>query len=179
MKLKKRLLVGLAVIVGVMFVSGVSVYAATNYGSSSDPLVTLSYLTDKFKPELEEEIASGLSGQADGYSAELADKVQDLQADVDALSGSAVPSVDTFSVVALDEGDVITCKVGAELLLRIGTAEAYGPDSPALVDTTYGSTLSSGSEMTKNHMYMVSIEGNGMKATSFVKVLVRGDYTVS
>jgi len=179
MKLKKKLLTGLAILVGIVFVSGVSIYAATNYGSSSDPLVTVSYLENKFTPELKKEIESGTAGQAGGYTAELADKVQQLQKQVDALSGSASPSVDTFSVVALDEGQTLTCKVGAELLLRIGTAVAYGPDDPSLVDTTYGSTLSSGGAMAKNHMYMVTIADNGMKATSFVKVLVRGSYTIN
>ena len=40
-------------------------YAATNAGSSSDPLVTLSYLTQVFTPDMEEDMEAMVSEKAD------------------------------------------------------------------------------------------------------------------
>jgi hypothetical protein len=79
--------------------------------------------------------------------------------------------------VTLNKGQTLTCGIGAEILLRTGTATGAG-SAPALVDSTTGSTLSSGGAVTANHMYMVSIQGNGLKATSSVKVMVRGSYVI-
>jgi hypothetical protein len=45
---------------------------------------------------------------------------------------------------------------------------------------TGGGTLNSGGSLTANHLYLVTIEGGGLKATaSTVMVLIRGPYTVS
>jgi hypothetical protein len=48
------------------------------------------------------------------------------------------------------------------------------------VDTTAGGCLDSGGSLSANHLYLVTIDGGGLKATaSTVKVLARGSYTVS
>jgi hypothetical protein len=84
-----------------------------------------------------------------------------------------------FTLVTLSRGQTVSCAVGTELLLRIGTAQAAGASAPALVDSTDGTTLTAGQALTANHMYMVTIQGNGFKATAdTVKVLIRGDYLI-
>ena len=72
------------------------------------------------------------------------------------------------------------CLVGCDILLRIGSPSASGPDSPVLVDTTEGTTLENGGVLVKNHLYMATIVNNGLTATADVtKVLISGEYTIS
>ena len=156
MKKNKKLTIILSVILAVAVIAGVSAYAASVYGTSSDPLITLSYLNETLTPKLLEQ-----------FKAELDSAVNELNA------GSS------FNVVTLTRDQVLTGGVGCEIMLRVGTAVCSATDSPGLVDTTGGSTLDNGGSLMKNHLYMVTIAGGGIKATAdTVKVLVRGSYTV-
>lgn len=178
MSWKKRTLIGLAVLVGVAFVSTVSILAATSLGSQNDPLVTLGYLTNKFKPAMLEEVDAKVKTESARLEAELDKKIAAYESDVKSAMTNAGVDVDMFELVTLSNGQTITCSVGGELLLRVGTAQGTGSE-PALVNSTTGSTLSAGGALVVNNMYMVTIEGNGIKATAdAVKVLIRGDYTI-
>lgn len=157
---KKKLRIWICAVIAVALIAGASVYAATTYGTKDDPLVTKSYLDDTLTPELmaqfKTQLNSALAAQQSGSTAE-----------------------GTFEVVTLSKGQTLTGKVGCEILLRIGTAAVAASSSPGLVDTTSGGTLDSGGALTANHLYMVSIAGNGVKATAAaVKVLVSGSYTI-
>ena len=73
----------------------------------------------------------------------------------------------------------IMLTLGVEIMLRIGSAEACGEDWPALIDTTTSQSVGEGTDLVTNHMYMVTISGCGIRATSdTVKVIMRGDYTI-
>ncbi len=180
MKLKKKLLIGLAVVVAVAFISGVSILAASTFGTSSDPLITLSYLTNKLKPEILAEVGTDIDAVESSLTAELDAKISSFQADIDAQSGETSGNTTaSFTLVTLTQNQTVQCSVGTELLLRIGTASAAG-SSPAMIDSTSGTTLIAGDAVETNHMYMVTIQGNGITATSgTVKVLIRGSYTIS
>jgi len=105
-----------------------------------------------------------------------------LEAQLKASGGSsqsATNTTDRFHVVTLSRGQTVSCSVGAEIMLRVGTANGTGT-APALVDYTSGATLASGTALTTNHLYLVTIEGNGVKATAdTVRVLIRGNYKVA
>ncbi len=48
------------------------------------------------------------------------------------------------------------------------------------MDTTAGSTVTSGTALSANHLYLVTIEGNGFTATADgTAVLISGGYTLS
>ena len=65
-------------------------------------------------------------------------------------------------------------------MLRIGTASCVSPSNPGLIDETSGGTLNNSGALVQNHLYMMTIEGRGVKATAAtVKVLVRGGYTIA
>jgi hypothetical protein len=181
MSRKKKLLITLGVIVAVAFISGVSILGATTFGTTNDPLVTLSYLTQKLKPQIMAEVSAEISAAQASLQPSLDAKVNEFKANIDAKLGASPGTTtesDTFTLVTLSKNQTLSCAVGTELLLRIGTATATG-SAPALVDSTTGSTLSSGGALAANHMYMVTIQDNGIKATTnTVKVLVRGTYTV-
>ena len=169
----KKMLIALAVLVAVALVSGLTTMAVTNYGSRSDPLVTLSYIEDTLTPAIMDKV----NGSIDAKAKELEESFSEIVSQ--SASGGSQQS--GFSVLTLSNGQTVTCDVGVEIMLRIGSAVSSGPDRPRLVDETDGSSLmDANSALKANHMYMVTIRGNGIKATANnTKVLIRGSYTVS
>ena len=147
-------------------------------GTQEDPFITLNYLNNNFRPQIMDEvrgIEQELSSAIDAKIAELEARLQSGQGTSSQTPGSA----DRFSVVTLSRGQTLTCSVGAEIMLRIGSATGVG-SAPALVNYTDGEALSAGTALTANHMYLVTIEGNGVRATAdTVRVLVRGSYRIS
>jgi len=161
---KKKTVFILSIGLALIIAAGIGAYAASNYGSSSDPLVTLSYLKDKLTPELMNQFDQ---------------KLDVAVSELEALIGSGY-TADTYKVVTLNKGQAIKGSVGCEILLRIGSAKVSAASSPGLVDLTSGGTLNNGSSLTANHLYLVTIEGNGVTATeSSTRVLVRGSYVIS
>ena len=162
MKNNRLVLILAFVLVAVVF-AGVGAYAASTLGTQSDPLVTLSYVNERLYPQLVDKI----SEEADRAAEEVRQSVSQ--------SGG---STDTYSVVSLSSGQKLLGQVGCEILLRIGSAAVSAADTPGLIDMTDASSLNNGSALKQNHLYMVTIGGNGIKATSAVKVIVRGDYSI-
>ncbi|HHU22694.1 MAG TPA: hypothetical protein GXZ52_04645 [Clostridiales bacterium] len=161
---KKKTLVILSVVLALIIAAGIGAYAASNYGTSDDPLITLSYLDNKLTPDLMKQFDL---------------KLDSTVAELEALIGSG-SSADTYKLVTLNKGQVIKGSVGCEILLRIGSAKVSAASTPGLVDLTSGGTLNNGSALTSNHLYLVTIEGHGISATeSSTKVLVRGSYVMS
>ena len=139
-------------------------------GDQSDPLVTLSYLTEKFLPDLEKSTQE----KADAKSAELT-KQFEQRAGQSGTGGSA-----SYQVVTLSAGQRMNLGLGAEVMLRVGSATAGAAVNPALVDTTSGGNLNSGGALVQNHLYMATMTDHYITAGgSTVKVLVRGSYTLS
>ena len=150
-------------VVAVFAVLSVTAFAAEP-GSSKDPLVTLSYLEDVFFDKIMDEVDE-----------RIAERNKDIAKEVTGTSGGG----DTFSVVTLSEGQVLTGEIGCEVMLRVGMAACTSPSAPGLIDQTNASTLNNGGSLQQNHMYMMTIEDRGVKATSgTVKVLVRGSYII-
>ena len=146
----------------------ISVAAAGTAGSSSDPLVTLSYLNEKFLPELMTRVDEKLAARTDTASKELRAQVD---ADIKRLEekygsqtsneGASVGTVDSFAVVTMTNGQVLYGAIGCEVMLRVGTASVVSPSSPGLIDSTGGTTLDNGAGLTKNHLYMMTISDCG------------------
>lgn len=170
-----------AAVLTLLAVSGAITVAATQ-GSQTDPLVTLSYLTDVFTPSVltqvdtqteqsRQDYVDKLDASVSGYSTQMEELLG-------GLSGSEGQSSAAFSVVDLAQGQKLTGGVGCEVLLRVGTASCVSPGSPGLIDSTDGSTLENGKALVKNHLYLFTIEGRSISVSTDVKVLVRGTYTI-
>ena len=175
--MKNKIITGIVVLAVIALISGASIMAYASPGSQTDPFVTLSYLMEKFRPQVMEEVGKKeqeLTQKFDERITELESEFQSSQ------GGSGEPnSADTFSVVTLRRGQSLTCSVGTEIMLRVGTATGFGT-APALVNSTSGTTLSSGSALVTNNMYLITLEGNGVRATAdTVRVLVRGSYKIT
>lgn len=160
-------LAGLLAICGVLNVTAV---LAAGVGSAEDPLVTLSYLNDVFMTE----VLGKVDQEIDKRNQEIVDAVGGQAA------GGESGAVNTFSVVTLTNGQVLTGGIGCEVMLRVGSAVCVSPSNPGLINETDGTVLNNGGALVTNHLYMMTIEGRGVKATAATtKVLVRGTYTVA
>ena len=142
--------------------TGVSL--AAEAGSAQDPLVTLSYLNDTFFNSIMQRVDQKIAQQT-GQAVP---------------GGTASSSAASFAVVTLNEGQTLTGGVGCEVMLRVGSAVCVAPSDPGLIDETTAATLANGGALVQNHLYMMTIDGRGVRATGGVtKVLARGSYTVA
>ena len=83
-------------------------------------------------------------------------------------------------MVTLTNGQTLIGDIGCEVMLRVGSAVCVTPSSPGLINETDGTVLNNGGALVTNHLYMMTIEGRGVKATAATtKVLVRGTYKVA
>lgn len=172
--MKRKITVAALLVALVLTTAGVTALAVGTYGSRTDPLVTLSYINETVIPALTEQFEATVEEKAAALS-------QEFQSRLAEKGGSSAGEEEHFRVVTLSRGQTLRCAVGTELMLRVGTATAAGPDAPRLVDETTGEDISAaGTELVKNHMYLVTIVDNGLSATAATtKVLVRGTYTVA
>lgn len=134
------------------------VFTTLASGTENDPLVSLSYLTNVFKPALKTELKNELSS------------------DGGASSGGA-----SFEVVQLAKGKTLTASGSAELVLRSGGAVCVVPStaSGGLSNLTSGTEQADGEKVEANSLYLISRgDGRGFQATSSCYVMVRGAYTV-
>ncbi len=133
-----------------------TVSVAAEAGTDRDPLVTLSYLNETFLNSVMRRVDEKIAAQ-----------------------GGGTQGGDTFTVVSMASGQTLTGGIGCEVMLRVGSAVCVSPSAPGLIDETTAGTLNGGGGLEKNHLYMMTIEGRGVKATSAdTKLLVRGSYTI-
>ena len=143
--------------------------AAAGAGTSDDPLVTLSYLNETFLAAVQKRIDEAVASRNASLTAYIDGK----------LGGGSAGTASSFAVVTIPAGKTLVGDIGCEVMLRVGSAACVSPSTPGLIDETTGGTLENGKALVKNHLYMMTIEGRGVKAGSgTVKVLVRGSYTI-
>ena len=143
--------------------------AAAGAGTADDPLVTLSYLNETFLAAVQKRIDEAVASRNASLTAYIDGK----------LGGGSAGTASSFAVVTIPAGKTLVGDIGCEVMLRVGGATCVSPSTPGLIDETTGGTLENGKALVKNHLYMMTIEGRGVKAGSgTVKVLVRGSYTI-
>ena len=177
-------------------------------GTKDDPLVTLSYVNDVLKPQMQSEISSLLDTKKSELSAELDAKIKAADDKINAYiaeigkSGTqsetvinaaadeaakklsdkgtvaaSSPSAPAWSVLKLSAGQTVTCSIGCEIVLRLGSATCVSSGSTGPIDLTSSSVLAPGKSFVANHLYLVTIENRGLKAgTNGCTVLIKGDY---
>lgn len=166
---------------------GVALASGTQ-GSQGDPLITLSYLTQQFTPSILSQVDSTITArettlrqQLDAVSKQYVAQVEEKLGTSGGTSGGGA-STDTasavYQVVTLTAGQTIVGSEACEFLLRSGTATCVSDSSPGLVDMTDGTTLANGGSLAANHLYLATIEGRGVKASTQCTVMVRGGYVI-
>ena len=142
---------------------GLSVIAFADAGSSNDPLISLSYIENTLKPQLEKYIDSKIGSMGNSYD--------DYE--------QSYSSGDKFTVVNFSKGDRIICDAGTEVILRMGQGVVIATQKGGLADTTAGYDLADGALMPSNHLLIVPVgDGRGMLATSDGIIMVKGGYSI-
>lgn len=124
-------------------------------GSQSDPLVTFSYVENRFE-EIKEYINQkvGEPGKNNGEQS-------------------------IWKVVNVSGGKSLIGKAGTEIILRSGQGIAISNISNGLSDVTMGEDLKMGTNIAKDHMLIIPRDdGRGVKCTVDSIFMVKGDYTI-
>ena len=126
--------------------------AAGTPGSSSDPLVTKSYVDDVFVPGLISETERAAS-ETLGAEAERADRLADGIRD-SAMMRLGVPGyklTESFISVTLDPGETVSMLTGGKFIPTSGTV--YAAVKGTLINITTGNVVPSGSQLTLYDRY--------------------------
>ena len=181
MKEKKACAVrfGAAALAALCLTAGAAMAAGS--GSQSDPLVTLSYLTQTATPAVLEQVDAKVTA----YQQQLVDKLDLVvsgyatKMEELAVEQSGEENAAVYSVMTLKKGQKLSMEIGCEVMLRVGTAQCVSSSDHGLINITNGASLNNGQELTMNNLYMATIDGRGVQATAdTVKVLVRGSFTI-
>ena len=176
-KLNKRwtIRLGALALTAVLLGTGAALAAG---GDQNDPLVTLSYLNQTAIPQIVKQVEEKTAlrqQELERSFAQLLEQYGQTGTPGGTPGGSGVG----YTLVTMTNGQTMSLNVGCEVLLRVGTATVRSDGSPALIDLTSGGTVNSGASLTKNHLYMSTIEGRSLTAgANTVKLLVRGGYSV-
>ena len=168
---------------------------AASYDSSEDPLISLSYLTETFRPSIEKDYKERIAALEEkieqlsaGGSAE--EKIEQLSAGGSAMetttattetNTASASAMHGYTVVELNYGDCLFASGACDIMLRAGSAFCIAPDpTQGISDYTAGVELLNKDSLTKNHMCLIPRgDGRGIMATAqSVYVMVRGEYTI-
>lgn len=158
-----------------------SITFAADVGSSGDPLVTLSYLNETFLTSVLTKVDAKITQRNTALTTQINNQINEAKKSISSSGGTspAPAAAATFEVVSLSKGQTLQLGLGAEVLLRAGSATCVAASTPGLVDSTDGSVLAGGAALVKNHLYLATVTDRGVKATADVKIMVRGTYTVA
>lgn len=166
---KNRWLARVLVVLVLSGLLSMTVTVASGVGTDDDPLVTLSYLKETFTKDLLKQVDEKIAARNNQIVQQMGGQV-----------GSGDQTALDFTVVTLSNGQVLTGDIGCEVLLRVGTAVCVSPSAPGLIDESSASVLNNSGALAQNHLYMMTIEGRGVKATAgTTKLMVRGSYTIN
>ena len=168
-KLNKRwtIRLGALALTAVLLGTGAALAAG---GDQNDPLVTLSYLNQTAIPQIVKQVEEKTAlrqQELERSFAQLLGQYGQTGNPGGAPNGSGAG----YTLVTMTNGQTMS--------LNVGCATVRSDGSPALIDLTSGGTVNSGASLTKNHLYMSTIEGRSLTAgANTVKLLVRGGYSV-
>lgn len=162
---KKKIRTILCVLLAAAGLTAVGAMASGGAGSQSDPLVTLSYLTETFTGQVMEKVDALIAQR----NAQLAQEPG---------GGPALPGESAaYAAVTLAAGQTLFGNAGCEVLLRSGAAVCAASSSPGLVDATAGSSLDGGAALLTNHLYLMT-DSRAVTTASGATLLVRGSYLI-
>lgn len=140
-------------------------------GSTSDPVVTLSYVEMKIE-QLKEELRTEFSGTS-----------TTSQTTNTSTSSQTTSSDDTqstvFKVIELKAGDKVYLGESTEFILRAGEALTIEGPGGGLADLTTGIDLKNDEVVPLNHLNLAARgDGRGVSAITDGWILIKGKYTL-
>ena len=203
---KWMLSLGIFIVLALLF-AGVLAIAA-DIGTKDDPLITESYITQELLPGMNKRIdeaigakikdfENNLTTKYDVLAKELDSKAADLmknfsgntqdEAFINAVAQSVIDKTgntgsdtpgDTMKKVIISAGKTLKLNLGSEIMIRLGSAVCVSSGTPGLIDLSSAGELANGAALEKNHLYMATVDGRGVKASAEATVFVRGTYTL-
>lgn len=154
---KRKIMVLL--IVAILALLSFAVFASEP-GSEADPLVTKSYIDNQI-----ESLKSYINEKLENNVSEETDKAE--------------PTDNSFVVLRLAEGQVITFGESAEFIVRMGKGAIISSEKGGIADITKGADLVTGDVTTANHLMIVPVDdGRGFEALEDVIVMAKGSYKI-
>ncbi len=167
---------------------------SANGGSSSDPVVSKSYVDGEYKENVINNAKSKISLSFDGFISKYITKAESkAEASANALRGDGVLnktaeyvleelqkngkylySTRYMAPVELEKGDIIYGAAGTQVTVLSGKSEAFGG---SIVNITSGKEFAKGSALSQNNLLMFTEDSVGIKISSDnAKVLIDGSY---
>lgn len=121
-------------------------------GTSSDPLISLEYLTDTFLPSLLSQAKEQTDTALSSSYAETQQQLNDIQAQFSGEDGTWSTS-GTFQSAEYQKGDQVDVTEGSGLLFLEGAASAV-PSQGEIIDVTDGTSSGDAVSLTPDHRYL-------------------------
>ena len=177
--MKKKAIISAVLALTLVLGLGVAVLA---YDSSEDPIISLSYLTDIFKPLVLRELETKIDTK-------IAEAVKNIPASQPTEPSVPSPSQPDdgeeaqtgYTVIELNKDDELYASDACDIMLRSGKASCIAPDpKQGIADYTDATEILNGQPLVKNHMCLIPRgDGRGVIAESeSVFIMVRGEYIV-
>lgn len=142
---------------------------AADPGSSSDPLITLSYFNQKID-DLKEELTKLINEDDDKKSDEKDEENTQKEIDTSAF---------IFKIENLKAGSTLKCGEGTEFIIRTGEMTALASASGGLSDVTTGENIDGDKIVPKNHHIVIPRnDGRGLKVTTGGAIMIKGEYEI-
>lgn len=157
MAINKNLIIGLTlgIFIGVLGIA----QADGTAGTTTDPLVTVSYMEMKLK------------ALDDKYLAEI----NALKSQVGQSTGTS----QLFEIVNVPSGSAIYFASSAEFIIRVGKATVIDPNSVGIPDLTDGDKVLNGKSVPiDHHMLVPSNDGRGVLTSEDSWIMIKGNYTI-
>lgn len=138
---------------GVLLALALCLTAALAAGGNGEALISLSYLEGIFTQSADATIDSKLDADDDRLSRELANRLDAMDAAVQAAAGQQVAL--TAQEVTLKEGDVLMGVTGSDVVSLAGEVRLSLPQG-AVVDVTEGAELLDGALLPTGHRLIVA-----------------------
>ncbi|MBE6631722.1 MAG: hypothetical protein E7623_03375 [Ruminococcaceae bacterium] len=173
---KMKLIVSVCAII---FIVGTIAIAAASYDPGSDPFISLSYLTEIFKPQMIDDIKEEIS-------ADIAKQIDEkLGAETEEEETEPTVSM-AYEVVHLFNGQRIEALSSCEIILRAGMAESLVTSAENIANGVGLSNVTEAKEILNgesvpinNYIIIPRADGRAVVVTSNdAYFMVRGDYII-
>lgn len=150
--MKKNLIAALVLAAGILGTAGAALAAA---GSSGDPLVTRSYLTETYVPQAEQAMLQRAQEDTASIRQAALDRLETLTRGYLEQAGGGEEEAETFQRATLSRGDRVVLATGASLWIEMGQSAAT-VTSGTLIDVTAGETAPASGALTAGHRYLAA-----------------------
>ena len=172
--MKKRTILISILLVSALFLGSVSAAG----GDAGDPLISLDYLTNVFRPAAEKAALEKLDAAEKAVYAAAETQWRAVVAAGEAAAGSSRAA--RWTEARLKKGDVLSGLTGAQVMLLAGEGSVRFT-AGAVVDVTEGTELQSGAALAALHRYLVAEDTTALFTVDSRTAVVEycGDYHIT